>query len=199
MRFLIFICSFLPACLLAQEKVSLSGSINGLVEGDIELVADSYYIAEEPTADIIPIVDGQFTQAFSLNKAQWVKLRYKGQATQLYVEPGDSMHLKFDVEDLTGTLQLAGKGSANNNFWMAFANETFNKPNANELKEKMKESSIDAWEIFLFDKKREFKQFFEDKQTEYNISYDFEKYIKSSWDYYYLNNLMAYPTSASKC
>lgn len=193
MRFLIFIYSLLPALLFAQDKVSLSGLVNGTIEDDIEIVVDPYYVGEEPTADIIPIVDGAFNQAFSLKKAQWIKLRYKGQATQLYVEPGDSMNLKFDAEDLTGTLQLKGKGATNNNFWMAFANETFSKPNANELKEKMKESSIDAWEIFLFNKKREFQQFFEDKQTEYNISYDFEKYIKSSWDYYYLNNLMAYP------
>ncbi len=193
MRFLILIYCLLPVLLLAQEKVSLIGTVNNPVEGDIQLVVDPYYIGEEPPADIIPVVDGEFKHAFSLDKAQWVKFRYNGQATQLYVEPGDSMNLQLEATDLTGTLQLEGKGAANNKFWMAFAKEALNQPNANELKDKMKESSIDSWEIFLFNKKRAFKQFFEDNQTEYNISYDFEKYIKASWDYYYLNNLMAYP------
>jgi len=193
MRFLIFIFGLLPAVLFAQEKVSLSGLVNNPIEGDIELVVDPHYIGEEPPADIIPVVDKQFTHAFSMDKAQWIKFRYNGQATKLYVEPGDSLEIKFDSEDLAGTLQLDGKGAANNQFWMAFTQETFNTPDSKELKNKMKDSSIDAWEIFLFNKKRAFKQFFEDNQTEYNISYDFEKYIKASWDYYYLNNLMAYP------
>jgi len=149
MRFLIFIGTLLPAILFAQEKVSLNGLVDSVAEGDIELVVDQYYIGEEPPADVITVVDEKFSHAFSLDKAQWVKLRYNGQATQLYVEPGDSMHLKFDATDLSGTMQLTGKGAANNNFWMAFAIETFNKPDANELKDKMNESSIDAWEIFL--------------------------------------------------
>jgi len=193
MRFLIFIFGLLPAVLFAQEKVSLSGLVNNPIEGDIELVVDPHYIGEEPPADIIPIVDGQFIHAFSMDKPQWIKFRYNAQATQLYVEPGDSLEIKFDAEDLTGSLQLDGKGAANNQFWMAFTQDTLNMPDSKELKDKMKDSSIDAWEIFLFNKKRAFKQFFEDNQTEYNISYDFEKYIKASWDYYYLNNLMAYP------
>jgi len=193
MRFLIFIGCLLPALLFAQEKVSLIGLVENPAEGDIELVVDQYFIGEEPPADIVPVVDTKFQHAFSLDKAQWIKMRYNGQAAQIYVEPGDSLNLQFEASDISGTLQLKGKGAANNNFWMAFANETFNKPNVNELKDKMKESSIDSWEIFLFNKKREFKQFFENNQTEYNISYDFEKYIQSSWDYYYLNNLMAYP------
>jgi len=193
MRFLIFISCLLPITLFAQDKVSLSGTIKAPIEGDIELVADQYYIGEEPQADIIPIVDDKFAHGFSLDKAQWVKLRYNGQAVQLYVEPGDSIQIEFDAKDLANSVNLNGKGAANNQFWMAFAKEKFNNPDTKALNEQMKTSSIDAWEIFLFNKKRAFKQFFEDNQTEYNISYDFEKYIKSSWDYYYLNNLMAYP------
>lgn len=193
MKFLVFIFSILPFLLVAQEKATLSGKVINPVEGDIELVTDQHYIGEEPVADAIPVVDGGFAHGFSLDRPQWVKLRYNGKATQLFVEPGDSIVLELNGEDWKNDLKLDGKGAANNNFWMAFVNETFDRPNAKDLKDKMKSSSIDAWEIFLFDKKREFKKYFEENQTDYNISYAFEKYLKSSWDYYYLNNLMAYP------
>jgi len=187
---LFFVC--LPAFLTAQNKATIFGTINNNTAEDIEFIIDKHYIGEGPAGDKMPILKEKFTYTFSTEQPIWVKIRYNKKATKIYIEPNDSIEISI-LDNNIDSLLLKGKGAANNKFWAAFEKEQFNVPDNNALKTKLKTSSIDAWEIFLFDKKRAFKKFFEENQTEYNISYNFEKYLKQSWNYYYLSNLMKYP------
>ncbi len=176
-----------------DEKVSLTGVIENVKEGDLEIIFDQTWLGEADEIAKVPVVDGAFSYAWSTDKNEWIMLRYNGMVSRLYVEPGNEIKLGFDGSDIDGTLKLSGKGAANNKYWRAFSKATYNNPNPSELKDKMLASSIDAWEIFLFDKRLEFDSFFKENQTEYAISYDFEKYLKTASEYYYLRNLMAFP------
>lgn len=192
MRIIILLLIALPTFLIAQNKATIVGTISNNTAEDIEFIIDKHYVGEPPSGDKMPVLKEKFTYSFSTEQPVWVKVRYNQKATKLYVEPNDSINLTI-FDNNIDSIKLAGKGAANNQFWAAFEKEQFNVPDKNELKDKMKTSSIDAWEIFLFNKKRDFKKFFQENQTEYSISYNFEKYLKEAWDYYYLSNLMKYP------
>jgi len=192
MRVIILFLVSLPAFLLANDKATIFGTIDGNVVDDIEFVVDKHFIGEIPTGDKMPVLENKFTYSFSTEKPIWVKIRYNEKATKIFVEPNDSIELTI-LNNNIDSIQLNGKGADNNQFWNAFKNEQLNVPEKKELDDKLKTNSIDAWEIFLFDKKRAFKKFFNENQTEYNISYNFEQYLKDTWDYYYLSNLIKYP------
>jgi len=188
---ILLLLMLLPVFLQA-EIATIRGAIKNASKKQIEFIVDEYFIADNENVIVTKLQQNKFNKQIELDKAQWIKIRYNSKSLDLFVEPGDNIVLNFPDRNIK-VATLRGKGAANNKFWRKFEKEAILDKDKVALSERMKSSTVDGWEIYLWKKSRAFKKFFDENQSEFNISYNFEKYLKDNWQNFYFSNLLAYP------
>lgn len=195
MKKLIILCMLLsPFIALAQEPVSISGTIEGAVLPEVEFILDPTYLDEAPEIELTEISDGTFNHKINIERATIAKLRYNGQAVKLFLEPGDDLDIVIsDANDLENSISFTGSAADNNSFLSSFNSKFESRDKLREIKEKGQDSSIDPLEIYLFD--RLFEQNTMLKDSELSLSSSFKTYIKTQSKYCYLSQLLAFPVN----
>jgi len=190
---LILLCLLaMPLSILAQDPVSLSGKIQGSVIEEVEFIYDPTYLDEEPIIEKYELQDGVFHGKLNIDKASIVKMRYNGQAINLYLKPGDDLDINIgDANALTKEIVFLGSAGANNTFLLEFNQEFETREKLREIKEKTADSSIDPLEIYLFDRLYAQKTML--KKTDLSLSDNFKSYINTQAKYCYLSNLLNFP------
>ncbi|MFT4759831.1 MAG: thiol-disulfide isomerase/thioredoxin [Paraglaciecola sp.] len=116
---LLFPFLLLFACQNASEKkeavveikdVILKGMVENAKGGEATIVIDGKKISA--------LLDetGNFMATIPVEIGQMAQLSYGGERTTFYVEPGDAMTVKFNVEEFDETMSYSGKGAEESNY-----------------------------------------------------------------------------------
>ena len=189
----LFLVCILPDKSLAQAKTTISGTIENANNDSISLTIDKTYLSQEQTLYQVSVNQNQFTVDIQLDKSRLVEFSYQSQLIQIYLEPGDSLDVKFKAGNLLGSIVFSGKGGTNNEFNKKF-NEQFNDHfTTSRLEEKMRMLGLDEFEMLIYDNRKKEKSFYADYAEKKLLSEKFKKFIENHIKYNYLNSLLSYP------
>ena len=199
-RFLFFFLLLSPAISFSQHnepyketKTIISGIIENGTTDSIELIIDKNYLSQNPTRFKIPIIQNRFNFEFQLDRNRLVQLSYQSQLAGLYIEPGDSLNIKFKAGNLTESSVFSGKGNINNQFIKSFNEKFINDFTTGIMEEKIKSLSLDEFEMLIFDNQKKQKEFFTNYPDKNLFSDGFKKFIENQIKYNYFNFLLSYP------
>ena len=178
---------------------NLSSSISGKVnnQGSFDKVGLQFYkdyISLDQEYFEIPIdFNGEFSMNFKLAEPTLVLFSFGSDEVELYVEPGDEIHLAFSGMDLFNSIKFEGKGALHNTFLKEF-NEKFKNWSDAFIDYEILTKS--AWEFRRFiggvhSSKWNFLKNFKDRRT---FSPTFSQYIYAEIDYWWAYHLMRYRT-----
>ncbi len=177
----------------SQNKVTLSGTVDKAASETLTVTNDMYFLGSKQEVYTSPVTGGKFSLSFELDHSRILTLNYKDQVLPLYIEPGDSLDVSFDASALMTTVQVKGKGAVHNQFLIKFNNlfrENFSKP---VMDEKIKTSSVDAFEMTLFSNKKKQSGFYNEFPEKKYFTAAFRSYIENAIKYNYWNYILAYP------
>lgn len=192
--FLSLIFAFvLPNNAQAQVKTFVSGTIENATNDSVSLIIDKTYLSQEQTLYQISVKQNQFTVELQLDKSRLVELSYQSQLIHIYLEPGDSLDVKFKAGNLSESIVFSGKGEANNQFNKKFNTQFKDHFTTSLLEEKMRMLSLDEFEMLIYDNRKKEKSFYTDYAEKKLLSEKFKKFIENHIKYNYLNSLLSYP------
>jgi|GEM_PF-2753000 len=116
MRFLLLLLVFLGRL---HAQVVITGSVNNApVNSEIEVFGYNNDIEGEPVIYGVTKLDksGNFKLKLNIKKNSKAQLRIADEYSELYLEPGDKLHLSDNYIEFDETLYYTGKGAANNNY-----------------------------------------------------------------------------------
>jgi peroxiredoxin len=106
----------LPFFVFSQNRTIVAGQIKDTGDNFILL---SYTPLTSPFSiekDTFRDINGEFKIALDLNYPVFAFFRYGGEGTRLYLKPGDSVYMTFDLQHFDSTMKYSGKGAVENNF-----------------------------------------------------------------------------------
>ncbi len=189
---LVFTC-VLPKQTFAQAKTIIFGTIENATTDSINLIIDKTYLSQKQIKYKIPVKQNQFSFEFQLDRNRLVEFSYQSQLIQLYLEPNDSLELKFKAGNLPESIVFSGKVCINNRFVNYFYKQFKKDFSTNLMEEKMKSTSLDAFEMLIFDNRKKEKDFCTKYADKNLFSPQFKKFIENQIKYNYLKNLLSYP------
>lgn len=114
---LLFIGCVLWACkekyLPEANKSTIIGKIDRIDSGDVRIIR--FYDLEEIAIDSIKN-DGSFTISFDTSESGYYFTIFPGNQTFLFLRPGDSIFITFDISDFEGTFHASGDMARENLF-----------------------------------------------------------------------------------
>ena len=127
---LIFILSLLIITLQSYGQVFISGEIKNVPKGSaVDVTYDNNAIdwVELSAGKTETDENGKFTLTIKLAKSQKANLSIGDQYTEMFLVPGDSLHVVCDYSDFDSTLYYTGKGAADNNYLAAESLQDYDK------------------------------------------------------------------------
>ncbi|MDO9187218.1 MAG: TlpA disulfide reductase family protein [Bacteroidia bacterium] len=188
----ILVC-LLPKQALGQAKTYISGTIENAKNDSVNLTIDKTYLSQKQINYQIPLKQGQFNIEFQLDRNRLVEFTYQSQLMHLYLEPNDSLNIKFAAGDLPGSIVFSGKGAVNNQFNKNFNEQFKNDFTTSLIEDKMRSLNLDEFEMLIYDNRKKEKMFYTDHADKKLLSADFKKFIENQIKYNYLNYLLFYP------
>ncbi|MDP1746561.1 MAG: hypothetical protein Q8L90_13365, partial [Bacteroidota bacterium] len=188
----ILIC-LLPKQSFGQAKTYISGTIENAKNDSVNLTIDKTYLSQKQINYQIPLKQDQFNIEVQLDRNRLVEFSYQGQLMQLYLEPNDSLNIKFKAGDLPGSIVFSGRGVVNNQFNKKFNDQFKNDFTSSLIEEKMRALSLDEFEMLIYDNRKKEKIFYTDHADKKLLSSDYKKFIENHLKYNYLNYLLSYP------
>ncbi|PKR81702.1 hypothetical protein CW751_04025 [Brumimicrobium salinarum] len=111
-------------------QIHISGHItNAPDSGRFRIVFyNNHFEFKELTAVDLPLNNkGKYSARFEWEKPQEATLNVGDEYSDLFLSPGDSLHITANYEDFDATLQYKGKGEENNNYLAAQIQHFFDK------------------------------------------------------------------------
>ena len=182
----------LSPILLLAEPVTISGAFSNCGIKTISISIEKSFLTKDKSISKIKIKNNEFTYTFDLDRNRIVNLNSDEFDIALYIEPGDDLHIDFDPS-AQNALQFSGKAAANNNVYNKFR-VTFKDQYDNEaIKEKIKTTSLDPFEIQAYDQRRDQKKLIIEHASYPSTSPKFKEFIDQTLRFQYYNRLLAYP------
>ena len=176
-----------------QAKTVIFGTIENSKNDSIELIIDKNYLSQKQNKFKIPVLQNKFSVEFEIGRNFIVQFIYQEQIIQLYLEPYDSLNVRFKSGNLSESIVFSGKANANNQFLKNF-NEKFGTDFTNGfIEEKIKTQSLDAFEMLIYDNRKKQKDFYTNYSDKNLFSIGFKKFIENQIKYNYLNFLLSFP------
>lgn len=105
---------------LDTPNTYIKGVLHGDLAKEIAVLIDQAYIDGTKPKIKAEIVNDSFTLAFHLSMAQRVTLQYLRNYEDVYLEPGETLHIEGQANSFYFSFQFKGKSAANNDFLRAF-------------------------------------------------------------------------------
>ena len=110
----IFLILCLTTAMYGQETAVITGTVKDAIFKEIELEIDNQYINNTTKKHRADIEGEYFRFEITLAEARLVTIKYLRQAGEIYVEPGDTLHIDSDANSFQYAFKFSGKGAANN-------------------------------------------------------------------------------------
>lgn len=185
--------SIMPEEAFGQTKTFISGNIENGTTDSISLSIDRTYLSKKLITYKNPVIQNQFSFEFQIDKNLFIELRYQEQRIQIYLDPGDSLHIKFNAGNLSESIVFSGKGSENNRFTKNFKDQFKNDFSTVLMEDKMKSLNLDAFEMLIYDNRKKEKDFYTNYSDKKLLSLACKTLIENQIKYNYLNLLFSYP------
>ena len=112
-------------CICLTFSLQADAVLTGYVKNAVSRVIDfKVRTFEFPDWDVVHSARlndlGFFEIAIPLESSQVVEVVYARNFTEIFLDPGDNLHIEFDANSFEYSMQFSGQGGANNRFWQKF-------------------------------------------------------------------------------
>lgn len=165
------------------NQVDIQGQVEN-PRGNKVMVGKKTIMGEGKIMDSTSLQDNQFALNFDLEEPGYYTLRYGRMPLQVYLRPGDSLHLQLNPQDMDGT-QFSGLGAELNNYLINHpfrTNRSWYKAPEDEFGQKLdslKSAYNESWENFL--------------DTAENVPEQVKKLEPQRINYKWAGQMMVYP------
>lgn len=189
-RLIIFIL-FYSNVLQSQQLTKLSITFPEFVHDSAYFSLQDGYIDEYTIKlEIPPISKYNTFKIPDLKSPLFVIFHYRINSISILLEPGDSIHISIKNDSLF-QFEISGKGNEKNNFLILFEKEFDSVLNNIRLKNIVLTESVDSFESYLLQQKKEQLKLF-NAQDKMQFSPYFNSYIEESIFYNYLASLLSF-------
>jgi len=121
----VFIAILLAGCRPAADtSVRVTGVVHNPTDDPIELVFLSDFTSNQREIVTLELdAENRFDVSFDIPTPLAVTLRNGRASLQLFLQPGDQLHVEADASDWINTIAFAGKAGPNNTFYVQYQGE----------------------------------------------------------------------------
>lgn len=178
----------------AQETAKISGIVKGVPPQSIMFKQDLHYLNIKPDLKEVLLNGSDFTSEIKISEPGPVELQCNDEALQLFVEPGDDFSVEFIVGSINKGTIFKGKGELHNQFLFEFYNTFKNEYDTAQTKKSILDaSSIDEFEIALYNARKKQNDFYNNYKDKENFSPAFKAFVENLIRYNYLGSLVSFP------
>ncbi len=182
----------LPSLSFGQSFATLKLKFSTATSDSCALKIEDRFIDEYNQISKTKINGGECNFRVSLNTPAMAKLSYNQHSMTLFLQPNDALELTLTLDSLNGTVTYAGQGADQNKLLNLFFKEFENDFDKDKLKQLMLNSSVDVFEMKLFEQRKKQLAFF-NQQDKSKLSNAFNTYLEQSIRYHYFGSLLSYP------
>jgi len=172
-----------------QTTATVSGTVESPASDSIQLSIDRLYLNQKPETITHALSNGKFTFTCAVDQSRLVDLTTVNIRLKIFIEPNDNLQLNIKNNSVTFT----GNGSEQNAFLHDFYAQFKNDFNDSIMHEKMLNTGVDAFEIFIFDNKKKQNDFLKNSSERNKFSSFFARFMENTISYQYWNLLLSYP------
>lgn len=188
-----FLLLSMPFLLQAQGNASIHCNFKMAIDDSVIMILSVNYLDEFEPKMVAAVNNQQCDFSFPVARPCAVTLQTGTQSLQLFIEPGDNVTLTVQGDSLLNSTSFTGTGAENNTFLRAFL-QKFNADFSNEkLDADILAMDIDAFEIKLFEARKNQLAFFNSAISSASYNTAFKNYLSNCIRYRYDAAILAYP------
>ncbi len=178
----------------AKSSFELSGTITEAKAKAINLWIYKNYLASNPDLIVGALnSNGNYKFKSVIDAPVFAVLEYNNSRLKFFFEPGDSVNMSFNDDDLHSGTAITGRG-ADNNFFLNNFESTFQKDLTDSLwTSRMLNGSVDAFENELFKSRKSMDDYIGMNVVIHPVAPAFKDYMRNLIMYRYWSMLLAYP------
>lgn len=178
-------------CDLPRTTTSLKGKMKNVGQRKIKFtVYLDQVLYQEDTRELRINTDGTFELDWELTEPVLGELIYDKKRVPLFLNPGDQLELKVDVNEFDNTLIFNGIGGQKNNY-LHRKKRRFGAQEE-EMKTKLQYANEVEFTAFMDKAIRERKAFFTNFSQQFKLGKSFEKIEQADLDYWYAFSMLNY-------
>lgn len=177
----------------AQPNFFINGNLPSNMPGNVNIKIDKTFLHRSFEFNGATIIDGHFQIKYNLDRNYIIDLTNSHFTIPVYAEAGEDLILKVTYEDSKKSFTFSGNGGEQNNFLREFTNRFKDNFNDSLSEIQMLNTSIDAFESSLFEKRKAQREFLKTEGKQKKYSADFNKYIENEINYHFWKELFAFP------
>lgn len=194
-----------------SKKTSITGVFRGSLEPKIKLEVNQQFIDNSIEKLETQMVNDSFRFDFDLSVPQTVTIKYLRNSADVYVEPGQTLHIDADASSFYFSFEFKGESAENNNFLRAFCQKyKTHYPRSvqmfrykkgivwykvhRDMDTHMRGKEPEAFTAFMLADKTEKMGMLEGHEMGENttLTDDFKLYMWSEIDYYWAYHMLTY-------
>lgn len=182
----------IPAFLVAQQSVTVSGTFTETNETTIKLIHDPLHLGVEAEELEEELKGGKFKISFKPAQAGLFEMVLGEESRWFYLEPGDDLKIE-GKDELNGYLTFEGSAAAHNSALQELDQRFKDDFTDSTTRKEILAKPIDIFEIDRFQKLQLHKEFLKSHSEKGSWSEGFNTFMIDHTRYNYLAALMAYP------
>ena len=191
-----FILLIMASTTFCQSPVIVAGTIkhSEYFLANITFFKDHLQQEEEFVGGILD--EGEsFNAQFKIPHPSLVRLEHGNNKIELYLEPGDSIHVSFDNWDMENTLIISGmkRVEQQNKYLHDLEKEMYPYLSGNNAMHFFRDLNEEEYNAHAFDLKRKQERFLKEYQRGTSFSSSFLNYAKCEIEYTWAASLLNYP------
>lgn len=173
----------------AQNTTNISGTIENPKSTSVQLANDKLHLNKKAEIKTAVLENGKFQFSINLDHGYLLDLIDGDNKTKIYAEPGDNLLLNVKGNSVS----FSGKGAEQNSFLKKFYDQFKNDFDDSVMQPKMLASTVDAFEMSIFDSRKKQSDFLKNDPDKNKFSAGFTDFMQNMISYRYWNLLFAYP------
>lgn len=193
MKKIVFLFLILALQSVAQDNVKIHGTVPSS-DGKASLGWDKNFLGRNPVTTEQVISGGKFNFSMLMEKNAILKLTSPVYSIPLYTEPGTDLSVAMvNKGDNQYTIELTGKGTAENMFLQRFFGVFIKSYTDSAIKATILSKSVDQFEMSIFKDRKEQLTFLKNDSVYAKFSTSFKSFVENEVNYHYWHQLLMYP------
>ncbi|MEO0310549.1 MAG: hypothetical protein RIQ89_206 [Bacteroidota bacterium] len=174
------------------QPSSLMGQVINAKADTVSITRYNHALTTPVEKRFLKLENNYWSWLVETEQDSWMIYSYQEDSLCFFLQPGDQLSIQYLEGQLKATKPMSGKGSSNFDLFQKINSQCFYYPSTIELKEKLNQYKIDAWEVYCYNERKKAEAILKKDSVGILASTSFKNLLMKDVIYNYWHHILAF-------